>query len=128
MTEDGWRMRTILSSLLTIKRSVIAGIVAAILGLLSMGALGGGLYYVVYPLLRPFFGNPDGWHGDWVWPTMILAGILWSLSFPVAGYLNHRLVLRHYAPGLRRAVYVLVLWLGAAVCWVLVLAGPLRIS
>ncbi len=121
-------MRIVPSSLLTIKRSVIACIAAAILGLLSMGALGGGLYYAAYPLLAPFFGNPDDWHGDWVWPTMILAGMFWSLSFPVAGYLNHRLVLRRYMPGLRRAAYACVLWLGAAICWALLLAGPLRIS
>jgi hypothetical protein len=121
-------VKIILSSLLTIKRSIVACIVAAILGLLSMGALGGGLYYAAYPLLAPFFGNPNDWRGDWVWPTMILAGILWSLSFPVAGYLDHRLVLRRHAPGFRRVIYALVLWGGAAICWALLLAGPLRIS
>ena len=128
MTKPGAEWKSILSALLTIRRSIIACILAAILGLLSMGALGGGLYYAAYPILGPFFGNPDDWRGDWVWPTMILAGVLWSLSFPVAGYLDHRLVLHRHAPGFRRVVYALVLWSGAALCWALLLAGPLRIS
>lgn len=121
-------MRGLLSSLSTIKRSLVAGIVVAGLGLLSMGALGGGLYYAAYPILVPFFGDPNDWRGDWVWPAMILAGTVWSLSFPVAGYLNHSLKVRGYVPGFRRVVYVLVLWLGALLCWVLLLGGPLRIS
>ena len=121
-------MTKFLLALKAIKRSVIAFIAVAILGLLSMGALGGGLYYAAYPFLEPCYGNPDEWRGDWVWPAMILAGMLWSLSFLVAGYLNNFLAARGHGPRFRRAVYVVVLWVGAAVCWIVVLAGPLRFA
>ena len=121
-------MKKLPSILLASKRSLIACVIAALLGLLSMGALGGGLYYAAYPLLAPFFGNPNDWRGDWVWPTMILAGMFWSLSFLVAGYIDNRLLARGHARGFRRAVYVVVLWMGAAGCWALVLAGPIHIA
>jgi hypothetical protein len=39
------------------KRSVIAAIAVLVLALLSMGALGAGLYYAAYPALFPAFGD-----------------------------------------------------------------------
>ena len=93
------------------------------LGLLSMGALGAGLYYAVYPLLAPFFGDPNDWHGDWVWPSVIVAGMGWSFSFLVAGLLNRRLERAGWRTALRRAIYVMVLWLGAAVIWLIILSS-----
>lgn len=50
-----------------------------------MGALGAMLYYACCPLPGPFYGTLDGWHGDWAWTATILAGMLWSLSFVIAG-------------------------------------------
>ncbi len=110
-----------MSIIIGMKWSLAAFAVALVLGFISMGALGAALYYVCYPLLGPFYGSLDNWHGDWVWSATIWAGILWSLTFLVAGGLN--LCLTRYAPVLLRAIgYVLVLWFGAALIWALILA------
>lgn len=104
-----------------IKWSLVGFVVTLVLGFLSMGFLGAALYYACYPVLAPFYGNPDSWSGDWVWPALIAAGMLWSLSFLAAGWLN--LYLTPHAPALlRRIIYVVVLWLGAALAWLFILA------
>ncbi|MGU3496846.1 hypothetical protein ACLBXM_22610 [Xanthobacteraceae bacterium A53D] len=100
--------------LLEIRRSLIAGLAVFALALLSMGALGVGLYYAVSPLLAERFGPLAEWSGDWVWPATIMAGILWSLSFPIAGLLGVRLRRAGRSVLLRRSAYVVVLYLGAA--------------
>jgi hypothetical protein len=115
------RLKQIFALCLQIKRSILAFIVTLILGLLSMGALGLALYYPVYPLLAPFFGDPNDWHGDWVWPSIIAVGMGWSFSFLVAGLLNRRLEQVGWRTQLRRAVYAIVLWLGAALIWLIIL-------
>lgn len=101
------------------KRSIIAAIVVAALGFFSMGFLGLLLYYPVYPLLAPFYGNINYWMGDDVWPAIIAAGVFWSLSFLVAGAVYRRQERAGVARGWRRFCYVLVLWLGAALVWFL---------
>jgi hypothetical protein len=106
---------------LQIKRSILAFVITLALGLLSMGILGLALFYPVYPLLVPFFGHPDDWHGDWVWPSVIVAGMGWSFSFLVAGLLNRRLELAGWRTLFRQVVYVAVLWLGAALIWLIIL-------
>ena len=108
--------------LLDIKWSLVAFVVTLVLGFLSMGALGAALYYACYPLLSPFYGNLDDWRGDWVWPATIVTGMLWAVSFPVAGALD-----RHLAPRVpaapRMLIYLAVLWLGAALVWAFTLAS-----
>ncbi len=99
------------------KRSIIAAVAVAVLGFLSMGILGFVLYYAVYPLLAPFYGNINYWLGDDVWPSTIAAGVLWSLSFLVAGAVHRRQERAGVARGWRRFCYVLILWLGAALLW-----------
>lgn len=106
--------------LLAIKWSLIAFAVALVLDFLSMGVLGAALYYACYPLLAPFYGNPSNWDGDWVWPAIILAGMLWSVSFLAAGWLNLNLT-PHASALLRGIVYVVVLWLSAVLIWVFIL-------
>ena len=87
-----------------------------------MGALGFALFYPVYPLLVPFFGTPDEWPtGDWLWPSVIVAGMAWSLSFLAAGLLNRRLERAGWQASYRKAAYVVVLWLGAALIWCIIL-------
>jgi MFS family permease len=103
------------------KRSIIAFIGTLVLGLLSMGLLGALLYYAVYPVLAPYFGDPDDWHGDRVWPSLILAGMGWSFSFLAAGLLNLRLEKAGWRLRSRRAVYLAILWLGAVVIWLIIL-------
>lgn len=102
------------------KRSLIAFALALVLSFLSMGALGGLLYYACYPLFAPFYGDLNGWRGDWVWPATIGAGMLWSLSFLVAGWVGVRWLGGARAV-FRNSVYCLVLWLGAALSWALML-------
>ncbi|MGO3742658.1 MAG: hypothetical protein ACTJGZ_10475 [Kerstersia sp.] len=104
-----------------IRRSFIAATVAAMLGVLSMGALGGMLYYAVYPVLAPWHGSMDAWHGDWVWPATVSAGVLWSLGFVCAGLCYARLERAGVDVATRRASYVVVLWLSAVCSWTLVL-------
>lgn len=103
------------------KRSIIAFVLTLALGLLSMGALGGILYYAVYPLFSPVYGDLNDWRGDWVWPAVILAGMLWSVSFLIAGLLNLRLEQSGMAVLARRIAYGVILWLGAALVWAIIL-------
>lgn len=91
------------------------------MGLLSMGLLGAGLYFVAYPVLGPLFGNPNDWHGDRVWPSVILAGMGWSFSFLAAGLLNLQLEKAGWRMHTCRAVYLAMLWLGALVIWLIIL-------
>lgn len=80
-----------MSFVLSIRWSLIAFVVTLILGFRSMGALGAALYYACYPVLAPFYGNLNDWRGDWVWNATIWAGMLWSVSFLVAGTINLQL-------------------------------------
>jgi hypothetical protein len=117
------RLKYIFSLCLQMKRSILGFIAALVIGLLSMGLLGGGLYYAVYPVLRPFYGDPNDWHGDWVWPSLISAGMLWSLSFLAAGLLNVRLEKSAWRTRSRQAVYLAMLWLGAGLIWLIILSS-----
>ena len=122
-------MRHFLYLLATMKKSVLAFLLAAILGLLSMGVLGGLLYAAAYPVAGLWLEDPELWHGDRLWPTMILTGILWSPSFLVAGYVNLRLVRAGRGTiAARRWLYALILWLGAVAIWSLALSGAIRVS
>lgn len=106
-----------------IRRSFIAASVTAMLGVLSMGALGGILYYAVYPVLGPWHGSMEAWRGDWVWPATVSAGVLWSLGFVVAGLCYAWLERAGFDIAIRRVGYVVVLWLAAVCSWTLVLLG-----
>lgn len=119
-------VRAILATLLAMKRSVIAFVLIVILGLLSMGFLGALLYYPVYPLFAARYGDLNDWRGDWVWPAIIMVGMLWSIGFLIAGFVNHRLVSVNARVALRRAVYALVLWAWAAILWAVTLANAYR--
>lgn len=105
-----------------IKRSLVAALAVAVLGVLSMGMLGAALYYAVYPVLGPWYGSLSGWQGDWVWPATIMAGVLWSLGFLGAGVCYARLERAGFDVATRRVGYVLVLWGAAVFAWLFVLA------
>ena len=113
----------------TTRRSTIAFGMSLVLGLLSMGFLGIGLYYPAAPLLLLRFPPPSQWHGDWVWPAIIGVGMSWSLGFLLAGFINHWLAQRGCPTVLRRSTYLGVLWLWALVVWFLCLEfSPVRSS
>ena len=101
--------------------SLIACLAAFALSVLSMGVLGALLYFISYPVIVPLFGPVDGWSPDWVWGSMILSAMVWSLSFLVAGGVYNRLTASGLAKGLRITAYLAVLWGGAVVSWLLVL-------
>jgi len=99
-----------------IKFSSIAFFVTAIMGLLSMGALDGILYYPV-SILFASYPTIDDWHGDWVWPTLIMAGMLWSFGFVIAAVAWYYLCKITQSNVLLTAVYAAILWLWAALLW-----------
>lgn len=103
------------------KWSLVGFAVTLALGFLSMGALGAALYYACYPVLAPFYGNLNDWHGDWVWSAAIWTGMLWSVSFLAAGVLNLLLETRGMSAPWRGVAYVAVLWAGAVAIWGLLL-------
>ncbi len=105
------------------KWSSLAFVVSAALGLLSMGALGLGLYYPAAPALLGRYPPVGRWTGDWVWPATIAVGMLWSLAFLAAGALNLYLRRMAASKALRVAAYLLVLWLWSVVLWTVALQG-----
>jgi len=105
------------------KKSIIAFAVFLGLGLAGMGALGGVIYLAAAPLLMLFFPPMTGWHGDWVWPSTIIAGMAWSFSFLIAGLAHKTLRARNAAPALCRAIYAGTLWAAAALTWGVILTG-----
>ncbi|MCC6595139.1 MAG: hypothetical protein IT477_01370 [Rhodanobacteraceae bacterium] len=114
------RMKT----LSAIKWSIVAGLVVAVLGVLSIGFLGLGLYYLTYPIHYPLLGDIDTWQGaDLFWPAIIVAGMLWSLCFPAAGLVDLGLERRGASRTIRVACYLAILWLGAGLIWLLVATG-----
>lgn len=103
--------------LMATKRSFLAFVISAALGLLSMGVLGAALYFAVYlalPASYPFLNDA---RGDWVWPAIISIGIAWSLAFLAAGAINLRLERKGTTAVARRFVYFAVLWIWAFVLW-----------
>ena len=104
----------------TTKFSAIASVVTCALGLLSMGMLGLGLYYPVSFLFRSYPTLND-WRGDWVWPAIIVVGMAWSLGFVFGGIAWHYLSQGVQSIVLLRLIYVLILWLWAAILWYFVI-------
>ncbi|MEI9918232.1 MAG: hypothetical protein WDO14_05450 [Bacteroidota bacterium] len=94
------------------KFSIIAFVIALILGLMSLGAQGIGIYYAVgfaLPL------SIDTIHGDAVWPSMIFAGMAWSPAFLIAGWICQRIYSK--SKWSIWAIYILILWCWAYVVW-----------
>ena len=102
---------------MTMKWSFVAFVATAVLGLVGMGLLGFALYYPVAPVLALRFPPHATWHGDWVWPTVIVVGMAWSLGFIFAGALNLALEARDASQWLRTLAYITVLWLWALLLW-----------
>ncbi|MDO6597605.1 hypothetical protein Q4512_11825 [Oceanihabitans sp. 2_MG-2023] len=111
----------------TSKFSIIAFLLAAILGLLSMGLLGFALYYCVFFLFNNY-PNINDWTGDWVWPAVIVAGTAWSLGFVFAGIAWHFLHKKIKTILLLRIIYIAILWLWAATIWHLIITTNLNVA
>ena len=67
------------------KFSIICFAITLVVGLLSMGLLGQGLYYLISPILNLKFPPMKSWHGDWIWPVVIYVSLLWPFSFLIGG-------------------------------------------
>ncbi len=106
----------------TTRFSAIGFVVTFILGFISMGFLGLILYYPVSFVLRTG-PSINSWHGDWVWPALILVGLGWSFGFLLAGTAWHFLAPRLDSVVILRIIYGLILWAWAAFLWWWVLRG-----
>lgn len=103
-----------------------AGFGAAILlSFLSLGMLGYVLYYIAYPIVGVLYPPLSAWRADAVWPLIVGAGVVWSLSFLPAGVVDHALTTRGVSPAGRKFSYVLVLWIGAVAAWLFLIATNL---
>ncbi|MFK8161319.1 MAG: hypothetical protein AB8H12_02545 [Lewinella sp.] len=100
----------------TTKFSAIAFVSTFVLGFISMGMLGALLYYPVAILFRSYPGI-DYWHGDWVWPAVIMVGLGWSFGFLIAGLAWHYLDGAISSVWLLRFIYGAILWAWAAFLW-----------
>lgn len=102
--------------------SIVAFAISLALGLFSMGALGGGLYYTLLPVVKNKFPAFDEWHGDWVWPAMIGSGMLWSAGFIFGGISYHYLLKLRTPKFLNILFYVLILWSWINIVWYIILS------
>lgn len=100
----------------TTKFSAIAFITTGVVGLFSMGLLGAGLYYPVSFLFKSYPTLND-WSGDWVWPVIIGAGMLWSFGFIFGGFAWYYFSDHVHSIALLRIIYILILWIWAALIW-----------
>lgn len=92
-------------------------IILAFLGFFSLGAVGFGLYYLIFPVAGFLFPHPDSLHGDWVWPSTIGVGLLWPLGFIFASILFNFLKKRNWPKSILYFLYIPLLWLWVALLW-----------
>lgn len=117
------KLRAAWAFLVSIKYSALAALAAAALGLLGMGVMGLGLYYATSFAMPSTYPNLDTAHGDWIWPALIVIGMVWSAAFLVAGWLNRNLASKGLQMWWRRIIYAAVLWLWAFVLWAVTLSA-----
>ncbi len=104
----------------TTRFSIVAASIMFALGFLGMGITGALLYYTVFFVLGSF--PPfDAWHGDWVWPAMILVSLLFPFGFIFGGLAWHSLKTRISSKLILRLVYATILWIWTAFVWFMTL-------
>jgi hypothetical protein len=95
------------------KFSIVAFLLTLALGLLSNGALGYGLYFLISPLLEK---DISSLRSDIIWPTILAVGILSSFGFLFGGAAFHYLRFRiKEIPSY--TVYALMLWIWVYLLW-----------
>ncbi|EQA71064.1 hypothetical protein [Leptospira noguchii] len=93
-----------------VKINFVIFVILAFLGFFSLGAIGFGLYYLIFPIAGFFFPHPDSLHGDWVAPSAILVSILWPLGFIFASILFNFLKKRNWPKDILYFLYIPILW------------------
>jgi hypothetical protein len=97
--------------------SIIAFAIALILGLMSLGAQGYGIYYAVGFALPV---SIDTLQGDTLWPSVLLAGMAWSIGFLVAGWICIRIrTANKYTLWM---IYLIILWMWDYLVWWAIIA------
>ena len=109
----------------SLKWSLMGFAAAFLLSFLSFGLLGYVLYYAAYPVVGMAYPPLSAWRPDTVWPLIVGAELVWSFSFIPAGVIDHALAGRGVARAQRNIAYFVVLWVGAALAWLLVIATSL---
>jgi hypothetical protein len=104
-----------------VRFSIVAFLITFALGLLSMGALGGGLYYTLLPAIKNQFPPFNSWTGDWVWPAMIGSGMLWSTGFIFGGIVYHYLLKLKIPKFITIILYIFILWISINLIWFIIL-------
>jgi len=115
-------LKSALAYLWAIKWSLLAFVLFLVGGFASLGMLGMALYGIAFPVISIFYPPLDDWHGPWVWPVLVAVGLLWPISFLVAGPVGMALKRRGIADWLRRVIYTVILWIGAVLSWLTVLS------
>ncbi|RVT91568.1 hypothetical protein EOD42_21605 [Rhodovarius crocodyli] len=105
--------------------SIVAFVVFACLGFLGMGVTSAVLMEAIRPFLTICFPPIGEWRGDWVWPILIAYGLIWPVSFLVAGFLDRIWKRQGRGKWFRRGVYLAVLYAGAVITAYALLPGQL---
>ncbi|HZY82333.1 MAG TPA: hypothetical protein VFE50_22565 [Cyclobacteriaceae bacterium] len=99
------------------KFSIIAFAITLLIGLMSMGAQGYGVYYAVEFALPV---SIDTIQGDTLWPSTILAGMAWSIGFLMAGFICTRIKTQNKY--LIWFLYLIILWVWTYLVWWAIIA------
>ena len=106
--------------------SSIAFIICIVLSLLSMGLLGGVLFFIAAPMLDLFFPQMstdlNTISGDWVWPTMIGMPFLWSVGWLIAGRYYLHVEAHDWTILTKKVGYIVILLVWNLLVWLFLLS------
>lgn len=114
-------MKVVLHYLSATKWSIVAFVGFELVNAVSLGMLGMALYGVTFFVLDLMFPPLDDW-GPNGWPLLLAVGATWPLSFLVAGPAVLEAKRRGWGPRRSRVLYLLILWLGALISWMVWMA------
>jgi hypothetical protein len=132
-SSNGQRLKAAIAWLFSppMKRSSIGFLIALVLGFVSMGMTGVGLFFVVTPALNFLLGlnipmdmtgidqlKGKAMGADAMWPTIILVSMLWSVGFLIAGLVTSKLARVGLANLVKKFLYILILLTWALCLWV----------
>ena len=101
----------------SVKVSLIISGGLLVLNFIGMGIVGAVFAMVVSPITNLYLPHFNDMHGDWVWPTMIMAGFFSALLFIPAGMLNSYLIKKAINKFLRMVIYSLAIYIPNLLLW-----------